>query len=362
MPAVELPLGPLTLPGVPSPIESFSLASYLFDASALTSWVYAGLRATLGPAWWALLALAVAGLVFGIAAGRSGIQRMVASAGAVALAAYVILPQPISPGLGAVGSFVWNVRYGFHGLIVGLVLLPIVPATSGRRARTLVLSAYALVLAATQLDATIWPTELLELRYVDPVRGTAVGAGLAGGVLVLVGGGLLLIGRSRRPVVRRPHRAAVLGGGAIIVSAIIAGGLVLQDYYLDHPDRHIPQLDAVEAWAADTSDARIADSGNPWQYPLYGRDLSNYVEYIGRVGPSGELLEIDDCTAWKAALTAGRFTHVAIWPPFPPVGTTAPVHSWAESDPGLELVTNASGASVFRVTGALDPAACPPPT
>ena len=361
LPAVELHLGPLTLPSVPSPIESFSLTSYLFDGSAVTTWLYSGLRATLGPAWWALLALAVAGLILGIATGRSAIQRMVASAGAVALAVYVVLPQPISPGLGAVGSFQWNVRYGFHGLIVGLVLLPVVPAMSGRRARTLVLSAYALVLAATQLDATIWPTGLLELRYVDPVRGTAVVAGLAVGIFVLVGGGLLLVGRSRLPVVRQPHRAVVLGGGAIVVAAILAGGLVLQDYYLDHPDRGNPRLDAVEAWAADTSDARIADAGNPWQYPLYGRDLSNYVEYIGRVGPAGELLEIDDCTAWKAAMSAGRFTHLAIWPPIPPLGTTAPVQSWAESDPAFELVTNANGASVFRVTGALDPAACPPP-
>jgi hypothetical protein len=73
------------------------------------------------------------------------------------------------------------------------------------------------------------------------------------------------------------------------------------------------------------SDARIATTSTR-QYPLYGTDLSNHVQFIGHEQPHGGFIAPATCQAWRRLLNAGDYDFVVTSrdriepgkPPYPP--------------------------------------------
>ena len=104
---------------------------------------------------------------------------------------------------------------------------------------------------------------------------------------------------------------ALLAGLAVILLGV---GYPLQQSYLDHRYTATLPLPKIYSWARDQQHQRIAVFGTQMQYPLYGNDLSNYVQYVGAHGPHGQFGLIPTCQQWRAALNAGHYDYVVIAP------------------------------------------------
>ncbi len=127
------------------------------------------------------------------------------------------------------------------------------------------------------------------------------------------------------------------------------------------------------AWAQGVQNARIALTG-PFSndsYPLYGRDDSNYVQVIGKVGSGGSFSPITSCVDFRQFVNAGHYTDVAVITATlgrgqPQIGTRESL--WTSRNTGAKLIFRGAVLgyvyertvfSVFRVEGTLDPKTCP---
>jgi len=181
--------------------------------------------------------------------------------------------------------------------------------------------------------------------------------GLLIGLAVVCGGALLMFHRHSRNL-----RIVVM---AVLSVLVVGGGYSMQQSYLHdrYTQRPMPNIDTR---AQHLSNARIAVSGflTQAQYPLYGRDNSNYVQYIGIRGPNGAFGPVQTCPQWRRIIDAGRYNYVF---EFTAPSTTS---RWTAGDPSAHLVVRdvqrvPGGASpgsivfsLFRIDGRLDPAAC----
>jgi hypothetical protein len=153
-----------------------------------------------------------------------------------------------------------------------------------------------------------------------------------------------------------------LGIAAAAVLLAVAVGYPLQRHYLhdrySDPTFSAPGLDAAFAWADDISGARIATTSTR-QYPLFGTDLSNRVQFVGEERPHGGFEAPGDCRRWREELNAGHYDYViatrdrleAGKPPFPPQA------SWTEG-PWAKVILRKPPTVVFELTGPLDPSSC----
>jgi hypothetical protein len=105
-------------------------------------------------------------------------------------------------------------------------------------------------------------------------------------------------------------------------------------------------------------DSRIATTSTR-QYPLFGTDLSNRVEFIGEERPHGGFQALATCRAWREALNEGDYDYVIASrdrlekgrPPYPPQAR------WTEG-PVATPVLRVPPTVVFQLDGKLDPSAC----
>jgi hypothetical protein len=149
---------------------------------------------------------------------------------------------------------------------------------------------------------------------------------------------------------------------AIALLLVIAGGYPVQRHYLRSryagPSFTAPGLNATFAWARNISDARIATTSTR-QYPLFGTDLSNHVQFVGEETAHGGFAAPTTCRAWRRELNAGDYDYIvasrdrieAGKPPYPPQA------GWTEGQ-GATVVLRRAPTVVFRLAGRLDPAAC----
>jgi hypothetical protein len=109
-------------------------------------------------------------------------------------------------------------------------------------------------------------------------------------------------------------------------------------------------------------DERIGIEGGEIQYPLYGRDLSNHVQYVGEELPDGGFARIGSCQAWRRAVNAGRYDRLVLMPAGAlthPRPQPSPRIGWTESDPAARVTMRLPrGVVVLTLDGPLDPAAC----
>jgi hypothetical protein len=160
----------------------------------------------------------------------------------------------------------------------------------------------------------------------------------------------------------RTHRGWLFGASIALVLLAIAIGYPVQRHYLQSrysaPTFTTPGLDAAFAWADDVSDSRIATTSTR-QYPLFGTDLSNHVQFIGTKTPHGGFEAPTTCRTWRTELNEGHYDYVVttrdrLEPGKPPYPEQA---RWTEG-PAAKPILKKPPTVVFRLSGNLDPSAC----
>ena len=148
----------------------------------------------------------------------------------------------------------------------------------------------------------------------------------------------------------------------LVLLAAIAIGYPVQRHYLEsryaEPTFAAPGLNATFAWSRDIEDARIATTSTR-QYPLFGTDLSNHVQFVGEEQPHGGFTGPTSCRQWRRLLNEGDYDYAVTTrdriepnkPPYPPTAR------WTEG-PGSKVVLREPPTIVFQLRAPLDPSAC----
>ena len=343
-------LGPISLPAPEQALggrEAHSVLGYLSDGTVWSDWFFPGLHQALWVVWPLLIAAALAGLILSLlpsrgslstsevpkeprehrartggSFGTTGVPKeprdwdwdpVLIVAGLVGLAAalaWLIAPTSASGLDGMPKGFESGLRYLAPALVLGLTLLPAAPLLRAR------------------------------LTFVTH-RVTKV----------------------RSSPTRDGSRYWVLMMGAVLAVIAVVFGYSVQRHYLQKryadPSFTTPGLNAAFAWSRDISDSRIATTSTR-QYPLFGTDLSNHVQFIGTERPHGGFEAPRSCQQWRRLLNEGHYDYVVtskdrVEPgksPYPEATR------WTEA-PQAEVVLKKPPTVVFKLTGQLDPASCP---
>jgi hypothetical protein len=324
-------LGPVDLPAPEQALggrEAHSVLGYLTDGSVWSDWFLPGLHGGLWFLWSLLLVAALAGLVLAVVQSRGSFvrlsrtkeprDRVLALVGVVGLAcalAWVVAPTSASGPDGMPRGFESGLRYLAPALVLGLALLP---ATAALRERP------------AGLDR-VWSSFL-------PDRDEKLNHTQGGGA-----------------------KWAFAAGAVALVLAIGIGYPVQRNYlenrYAD-PSFTAPGLNAAFAWARDVSGARVATTSTR-QYPLFGTDLSNRVEFLGEERPHGGFEAVSTCPKYLQLLRKGDYDYAIATrdreepgkPPYPPSA------KWTEAAGGKPILKEPPTV-VFELPEDLDPSAC----
>jgi len=148
----------------------------------------------------------------------------------------------------------------------------------------------------------------------------------------------------------------------VVVVIGIALGYPVQRHYLESrykdPTFTAPGLNAAFAWSRDVSDARIATTSTR-QYPLFGTDLSNQVQYLGTEQPHGGFEAPSKCDEYIRLLSEGNYDYAVATrdreeqgkPPYPASAT------WTEAAGG-KVILRKPPTVVFELPEDLRPGAC----
>ena len=311
-------LGPISLPSPGQSLggrEAHSVLGYLADGAVWSDWFLPGLHSGLWIVWPLLGAAALAGLVLALVPGARK-EPALALAGLIGLAtafAWLVAPTSASGPEGMPRGFESGLRYLAPALVLGLALLPATPPLRARLARL----------------GRGWSTFV-------PHSGTKVD--------------------------HTPRRALAWVALAAALVVAVAVGYPVQRYYLDHryadPAFTTPGLNAAFAWARDVSDARIATTSTR-QYPLFGTDLSNHVQFIGEETSHGGFEATATCRAWREQLNAGDYDYVVTTRDrIEPGRTPYPAQTrWTEG-PEAKPILRKPPTVIFQLKENLDPSAC----
>lgn len=350
-------IGPISLP---APVRDFQLrpdyavVHYWNDTGVWERWFAPGLHESFGTLWPAALIGMLATAIYAIWRGGEPILRLLGAFVVVTTVAYVFTPLTAAGEQGEPISFVWNVRYLAPAVAVGLAILPCLPAARATaRRRVAVLAALTIVLAFTVGSLVQWK------------QGHTKGA-VAAGVLVLVLAAAIAFVHWRGWLAGARRSVALAAVGLVALVLVMAAGYVGERHYLEHRYEDTGEsqdLASALRWARDIRDARIAVAGIRGvftQYPFYGTDLSNEVQWLGKRGPHDAYSRIPDCRQWRRAIDAGGYTHVVTTfdPYFPGTKRNSPEGRWTESDPNAHVVLRDGPVRVFELRGPLDPAGC----
>ena len=340
-------LGPLSLPG-PDRLQEgrpdFSVLHYATDTDIWRDYFKPGLSEAFGELWPLVLLAAVAGAVLAIVQrGDRGLRALGVVAG-VGMAAYLVTPLSAAGAEGAPEAFGINIRFLIPSLLLALVLLALAPVFGRPRA------AWGL-LAGTLLALVITNSSIDVLRTHERVFGVGLAV-----LVVLVPAGLLLARR------RGVGAGLVAAGAAALVAVLLAIGYPVQRSYFEdrfaEPD--VFGLDVAYEWANETSDQHIGLAGTTagfMGFGLYGPDLSNDVDYLGREAPKGGFDAIPTCEEFRRAVNEGGFDYI-VTAPFlnfidPGRTLTSPETRWLRGAGGMTVIRRDGAVRVWRVDGPL---------
>jgi hypothetical protein len=356
--------GPLHLPRPDQmpldPRPRFAVAHYLTNPTIYRKWFFPQLDNALGPLFPLILIMAVAAAIYIAFRSRNRILRVLAVAALFTAAVYVVTPLTAAGQEGSPTGFFTNTRYLMPGLILALTLLPIarpLRAPDSRAWQTLLFLTG--VYAITVLTTPRW------------YPGYIVGTIFLTLALVWTPAGLALL-RSRGEVTRG---FVALSAGAVLLFAVVFGRAQEVQHYKHDYTRTTPFLgdggpQEAYAFAHNLDDKRIGIAGSGeiffGQYGFYGKNLNNYVQYIGAEGPKGQYRLATSCRQFRRLINAGdydylilsKFTQDARDSPY-----WYPIYAWVKTDPALELVVAEPKITpqpdfVFKVNGKLRPAGC----
>lgn len=370
-------VGPITLPGPDQELggrEGHSVLGYLFDGAVWSDWFLPGLRDGLTVLWPLLAALALAGLILSTLPllrcsfarnGRDkeqrggergvGVLSVAGFVGLTALLAWLIAPTSASGPEGMPRGFESGLRYLAPALVLGLALLPTVPRLRERLGRLAGLTAAGRGEGSGGAEAGSsggGAGREVSGRGDAVVGGAAAGSGglRRGGSEGDAGG---LAGRWR-------GTGLVVAVGVVLIA--IGVGYPIQRHYLDNryadPTFAAPGLNAAFAWAQGITDSQIATTTTR-QYPLFGPDLSNHVQYIGEPRPDGGFVAPTTCQAWRRLIGEGDYDYVIasrdrLEPNRSPYPATA---AWTQAAASQTSVSTPP-TKVFKLTHPQDPSTC----
>lgn len=347
-------LGPLSLPG-PDRLQEgrpdFSVLHYATDTGVWREYFEPGLSDAFGVLWPVVLLAAIAGVVLAVVQRHNRALRALGVVAGIGMAAYLITPLSAAGAEGAPEAFGINIRFLIPSLLLGLVLLPLAPVFAGARAAWALLAATLVVLVVTNESIDV-------LRTHERVFGVGLAV-----LLVLVPAGLLVAARRGVPAV---WRAA--GAGALVAVVLGAGYPVQRNYYEERFVRADAfGLEAPYRWVRDVRGARIGLAGTTagfMGFGLYGADLSNDVDYLGRAAPKGGYDPIPTCSEFRRAVNA-RDLDFLVTAPFlnfidPARPITSPETRWLRGAGGLRVVLRDGAVRVWKVDGALRETCGPP--
>jgi hypothetical protein len=316
-------LGPISLPAPDQALggrEAHSVLGYLTDGAVWSDWFLPGLRDGLWLIWPLLLAAALAGLLLALLQSSGSFRTtsdrkeprdltlvLVGAVGLATALAWLVAPTSASGPDGMPRGFESGLRYLAPALVLGLALLPTAP-----RIRA-------------------W------LSF-DPDSGTKLNHAPSG------------------------RRGLMAGVATVALVLAVAVGYSVQRHYLENrykdPSFTAPGLNAAFAWARDVSDSRIATTSTR-QYPLFGTDLSNEVDYLGTEQPHGGFEAPTTCPQYLQLLNQGEYDYVIATrdreeqgkPPYPPSA------KWTKAA-GARTILRKAPTVVFELRGRLDPSAC----
>jgi hypothetical protein len=309
-------LGPITLPAPEQALggrEDHSVLGYLTDGSVWSDWFLPGLHHGLTVFWPLAVILAIGALVLCLGRRADPMLRVAGVVGLAAAIAWLIAPTSASGPNGMPRGFESGLRYLAPALVLALALLP--PSLRNHP-------------AALRLTS----------RFVSHEA-------------------------TKREVSGLDWRRVAMPAGAVLGVVLVVLGYPVQRHYLENryadPSFTTPGLNAAFRWAQGITDARIATTSTR-QYPLYGRDLSNEVDYIGEEQPHGGFTPPTTCQSWRRLLNEGHYDYVVasrdrIEPdklPYPPSV------AWTEG-PSVAMVLRRPPTVIFRLAGRLDPSSCP---
>jgi hypothetical protein len=330
-------LGPITLPAPEQALggrEGHSALGYLTDSSVWSAWFLPGFHHGLTIFWPVLGVLALAGLILCLGRRAGPVQRVVGLVGLAAALAWLIAPTSASGPDGAPHGFESGLRYLAPALVLGLALLPTAPSL--RRAAST---------ARSSFQSRTGRNDNRDRDSTPTVASRSPSASHGG----------RNDDRGRRRV------GAVIGLAAVLI--VVLAGYPIQRHFLRHryedPAFTTPGLNGAFKWAQGISGVRIATTSTR-QYPLYGKDLSNQVDYIGEEQPRGGFTAPTTCQSWRRLLNAGNYdyaitTRDRIEPGKPPYPQSA---RWTEA-PSATVVLRKPPTVVFRLRGQLPVSSCP---
>jgi hypothetical protein len=305
--------------------------------------------------FWPLTIAGLAAIAIYAAVRRGeAIFRLLGVLVALTAIAYVFTPLTAAGVQGEPIAFTWNLRYLAPAVAVAFAIVPCLPALRSTPARRAVVLAILFVLVAVTIGSLVqWH------------QGHVKGA-LATAAIVLAGAGVLFL------LARRGVRFSSLGVGARaalaagLLAVVVAVGYGYQVHYLEHryeDTGDAQDLNEALAWVRDVRGARIALGGIRavfTQYPFYGDDLSNRVQWLGRRVADDGYARIGTCRGWRRAVNAGHFNLVVTTfdPYLPGTLTNTPEGLWTGSDPHAHVVLRQGPVSIFRISGKLNPAGC----
>ena len=330
--------------------DQASVLSYLTDPGVIVDWFLPGLADGFGEGWLLLLGLAAAGFVLALWRGSDRALKAAATVGVALLIAWLAAPTSASGPEGSPAGFVSGLRYLAPALAVGLALLG--AATGPRGGFSVRLTMATLVL--------LTPFVVFRGRSLDFVE--LLAAGLAAAVLLAL---LLLatslMGRPSTARLRRSRAVAAAAGGLLLL--VIAFGYGIQNRYFDNryasPEFTTAGLSEAFVWARGVEGESIATNATR-QYPLFGTELDNEVQYLGVPGPHGGFVKTDTCEQFRDAVARGDYRYLVLTldreNPERPFPREIP---WIEDDPNAVEVLKTPPTAIYQLDGPLDPATCP---
>jgi len=341
-------IGPIDLPSPDQPLggrEGHSVISYIGDGSVLSDWFGPGLEQGFGVLWAPLALAALAGLVLSLGRRAEPALRISALAGLALIVAWALAPTGASGPEGEPRGFVSGLRYLAPGLAVGMALLPVAPLLRSTRRRWALLAALLLLLPFVDSSAEPWHSAYLAVAL-------AAGALTAAVALAL-----------RSPRLASLPRPALAAIAAAILAAGVVAGERGQRTYLDNryaePKFAAPGLNAAFAWAPSREDSRIATIATR-QYPLFGTEISNEVQFVGvershagfvRTGGCREFIEtVNEIEPDYLVVSFDRLQRGG--PSYPPEV------AWTALSPAARVLLTLPPAAVFEISGRLDPSRC----
>jgi hypothetical protein len=128
---------------------------------------------------------------------------------------------------------------------------------------------------------------------------------------VLMLGAAFYFFKDRWSLRRNPALGWVVIGLIVVIAGFPIQQTYLRDRYIGTPGTALPTW---SDWFQHKSNIRVGVIGEfaYLQYPFYGKNLSNYVQYLGIRGIHGSYSTFGTCHAWRDVVGNGQYSYVVI--------------------------------------------------